>query len=212
MEPLLVAVAVAQCGVFTRAQAIAAGYTEKRIKHVLTIGIWLRCRPGVYRLAGVAPSLDMSAWIAVLAAGAGRTSEPSLRWQGATVSKERRRQSGSTCRYPSGRRSAERAEGHNPSHRTRTRRHRRLSGLPGYVDCANSGRSRQNSADRDRNEGDRRRAANWARFGHSHRANDPSARSVHRHPASASRTRKRRSDDSSRCSNANSSHSCAGQG
>lgn len=71
MEPLLVAITIAQCGVFTRAQAIAAGYTEKRIQHLLTIGTWLRCRPGIYRLAGVAPSLDTNAWIAVLAAGAG---------------------------------------------------------------------------------------------------------------------------------------------
>ena len=71
MEPLLVAIAAVQCGVFSRAQALAAGYTEKRIQHLLAIGTWLRCRPGIYCLAGVAPSLGMSAWIAVLAAGPG---------------------------------------------------------------------------------------------------------------------------------------------
>jgi very-short-patch-repair endonuclease len=71
MEALLVAVAAAQCGVFSRAQALAAGYTEKRIRHLLTSGTWLRCLPGIYCLAGVAPSLDMSAWVAVLAAGEG---------------------------------------------------------------------------------------------------------------------------------------------
>jgi len=71
MNPLLVAIAAAQCGVFSRAQALAAGYTEKHIQHLLTIGTWLRCRSGIYCLAGVAPSLDMSAWIAVLAAGEG---------------------------------------------------------------------------------------------------------------------------------------------
>jgi very-short-patch-repair endonuclease len=71
MEFLLAAIASAQCGVFSRAQALAAGYTDKRIKYLLAMGIWLRCHPGIYRLAGVAPSLDMSAWIAVLAAGRG---------------------------------------------------------------------------------------------------------------------------------------------
>ena len=71
MEFLLAAVAAAQCGVFTRAQALAAGYTDKHIKHLLAMGTWLRCHPGIYCLAGVAPSLDMSAWIALLAAGEG---------------------------------------------------------------------------------------------------------------------------------------------
>ena len=71
MKPLLVAIVAVQCGVFSRAQALAAGYTEKQIAHLLAIGTWLRCHPGIYCLAGVAPSLDMSAWIAVLAAGRG---------------------------------------------------------------------------------------------------------------------------------------------
>jgi very-short-patch-repair endonuclease len=71
MEPLLIAVAAVQCGVFSRAQALAAGYTEKRIDHLLAIGTWLRCHPGIYCLAGVALSLEMNAWIAVLAAGHG---------------------------------------------------------------------------------------------------------------------------------------------
>jgi very-short-patch-repair endonuclease len=69
MYPLLVAIAAAQCGVFSRAQALAAGYTDKRIRHLVTMGTWLRCHPGIYCLAGVATSFDMNAWIAVLAAG-----------------------------------------------------------------------------------------------------------------------------------------------
>jgi very-short-patch-repair endonuclease len=69
VKPLLVAIAAAQCGVFSRAQALAAGYSEKQIRHLLEIGTWLRCHAGVYCLAGVAPSLYMNAWVAVLAAG-----------------------------------------------------------------------------------------------------------------------------------------------
>jgi very-short-patch-repair endonuclease len=69
MYPLLIAIAAAQCGVFSRAQALAAGYTESRIRHLVAIGTWLRCHPGIYCLAGVATSFDMNAWIAVLAAG-----------------------------------------------------------------------------------------------------------------------------------------------
>jgi very-short-patch-repair endonuclease len=69
MEPLLVAIAAVQCGVFSRAQAISAGYSEKRIRHLLTVGTWLRCTSGIYQLAGVAASFEMNAWITVLAAG-----------------------------------------------------------------------------------------------------------------------------------------------
>jgi very-short-patch-repair endonuclease len=63
------AIAAAQCGVFSRAQALTLGYSEKRIRHLLTIGTWLRCHPGIYCLAGVPNSFEMNAWIAVLAAG-----------------------------------------------------------------------------------------------------------------------------------------------
>ena len=71
MEPLLLAVAAAQCGVFSRAQALAVGYSEKRIRHLLTVGTWLRCHGGIYCVAGAPTSFDMNAWIAVLAAGTG---------------------------------------------------------------------------------------------------------------------------------------------
>jgi very-short-patch-repair endonuclease len=69
MKPLLVAIAAAQCGVFSRAQVLAAGYSEKQIRHMLEIGTWLRCHAGIYCLAGVAPSLNMNAWVTLLAAG-----------------------------------------------------------------------------------------------------------------------------------------------
>jgi very-short-patch-repair endonuclease len=69
MEPLLVAIAAAQCGVFSRAQALAAGYSDRRIRHLLAIGTWLRCDQGIFRIAGVPLTFDASAWIATLAAG-----------------------------------------------------------------------------------------------------------------------------------------------
>lgn len=71
MYTLLVAIAAAQCGVFSRAQALAAGYTEKQIRHLSATGTWLRCHAGIYRVAGVSLSFDASAWVAVLAAGEG---------------------------------------------------------------------------------------------------------------------------------------------
>ena len=69
MEPLLVAIVIVQCGVFSRAQALAAGYSDKRIRHLLSVGTWLRCHPGIYCQAGLATSIDMNAWVAVLSAG-----------------------------------------------------------------------------------------------------------------------------------------------
>ena len=71
MKTLLVAIAMAQCGVFSRAQALAAGYSEKQIRHLLAIGTWVRCHSGTYCVAGIARSLDMNAWIALVAAGEG---------------------------------------------------------------------------------------------------------------------------------------------
>ncbi len=71
MHTLLIAIAAAQCGVFSRAQALSAGYTDKQIQRLLTAGTWLRCHPGIYCLAGMASSLEASAWVAVLAAGRG---------------------------------------------------------------------------------------------------------------------------------------------
>jgi very-short-patch-repair endonuclease len=69
MEPMLVAIAAAQCGVFSRVQALTAGYTDRRIQHLLAIGTWLRCGHGTFRIAGTPLTFDASAWIATLAAG-----------------------------------------------------------------------------------------------------------------------------------------------
>jgi very-short-patch-repair endonuclease len=69
MEPLLMAIAAAQCGVFSRVQALTAGYTDRRIRHLLAIGTWLRCGQGTFRIAGTPLTFDASAWIATLAAG-----------------------------------------------------------------------------------------------------------------------------------------------
>jgi very-short-patch-repair endonuclease len=69
MRPLLIAIAAAQCGVFSRAQALSIGYTEKQIRHLLAVRTWVRCHAGVYCVAGIGISFEMSAWIAVLAAG-----------------------------------------------------------------------------------------------------------------------------------------------
>jgi very-short-patch-repair endonuclease len=69
MEPLLAAIAATQCGVFSRTQALTAGYSAKQVRHLLAVGTWLRAASGIYHLAGVAASFEMNAWIAVLAAG-----------------------------------------------------------------------------------------------------------------------------------------------
>jgi very-short-patch-repair endonuclease len=69
VEPLLVTIAAAQCGVFSRTQAFTAGYSVKQIRHLLAVGTWLRAASGIYHLAGFAASFEMNAWIAVLAAG-----------------------------------------------------------------------------------------------------------------------------------------------
>jgi very-short-patch-repair endonuclease len=69
MEPLLVVIAAAQCGVFSRAQALAAGYSDRRIRHLLAMGTWLRCDQGIFRIAGLPVTFEVSAWIAILAAG-----------------------------------------------------------------------------------------------------------------------------------------------
>src|SRR5450432_3492955 len=69
MEPLLVVLATAECGVFSRVQALAAGYSDRRIRHLLAIGTWLRCHQGIFRLSGTPLTFDVSARIATLAAG-----------------------------------------------------------------------------------------------------------------------------------------------
>ena len=97
MELLLVAIAAAQCGVFSRAQALAAGYSEARIRHLLAVGTWVRChtrrllrgwRPGVVRHERV--DRRACCW---------HRCAPgfSVRWQGSTALRERRSRCTSTC-------------------------------------------------------------------------------------------------------------------
>lgn len=69
MEPLLVAIAAVQCGVFSRIQALGAGYSDRQIRHLLAVGTWLRCDQGIFRLSGTPLGLHVSAWIATLGAG-----------------------------------------------------------------------------------------------------------------------------------------------
>ena len=45
-------IAVEQFGVFTRAQAIAGGFTARMIQHRLETGAWIMLHPAVYALAG----------------------------------------------------------------------------------------------------------------------------------------------------------------
>jgi hypothetical protein len=58
-----------QASTFARAQALAAGLTDSSIKRRLRSGRWERPHPGVYRLAGIAPSWASEVWAGLLAAG-----------------------------------------------------------------------------------------------------------------------------------------------
>jgi hypothetical protein len=71
MHPRLVALARAQAGVFTRAQALDCGYSEQRIRTELCNRRWLVIVPGVYRLAGAPSGWSTRVWAALLAAGPG---------------------------------------------------------------------------------------------------------------------------------------------
>ena len=65
------AVASAQFGVFSRAQAVGAGMTTAEIRRRVDRGAWRRVAPGVYSFPGFAKSHRRSCWIAVLHAGPG---------------------------------------------------------------------------------------------------------------------------------------------
>ncbi|MGI9032116.1 MAG: type IV toxin-antitoxin system AbiEi family antitoxin domain-containing protein [Acidimicrobiales bacterium] len=64
-------VASCQQGVFTRAQAVAAGATPAVVRHRLATGRWRMVHRGVYRLAGAPPGWHQDMFAAWLAAGAG---------------------------------------------------------------------------------------------------------------------------------------------
>jgi hypothetical protein len=67
----LAGVAAAQAGVFTRAQATAAGFGAAQIERRVRAGVWQRLLPRVYRHAGSPASAAASHWGAVLWAGPG---------------------------------------------------------------------------------------------------------------------------------------------
>jgi very-short-patch-repair endonuclease len=62
-------VAEQQLGLITLAQALACGLSERTIRSRLAAGIWLRCQPGVYAIAGAPASEDRSLLAACLCAG-----------------------------------------------------------------------------------------------------------------------------------------------
>lgn len=72
--------AARQAGAFSRAQALALGFTDPSIRRRLRAGVWVRTHPGVYGLAGVPPTWHGEVWAAFLAVGpmAAVTHETSL--------------------------------------------------------------------------------------------------------------------------------------
>ena len=77
-------VAQRQCGVFSRAQALALGMTDSSMLRRIRSDRWFVQHPGVYLLAGVPPSWHSEIWAAALAAGplATVTHETSTRLSG----------------------------------------------------------------------------------------------------------------------------------
>jgi len=71
MDKRLRAVFARQYGLVTRAQAFAAGGTNRIIQNRMATGTWIRVARGVYRLAGVAVTWRQRALAAVLVAGPG---------------------------------------------------------------------------------------------------------------------------------------------
>ena len=76
--------AVRQCGPFSRAQALAVGMTDSSMLRRIRSGRWIVLHPGVYLLAGVAPTWNTEIWAALLAAGpvASVTHETAMRLAG----------------------------------------------------------------------------------------------------------------------------------
>lgn len=69
MDRLIAAVAEAQHGVFTREQAVAAGFSRSAILHRLSSGRWELVGPGLYRLPGTARTWEQRLSGLVLASG-----------------------------------------------------------------------------------------------------------------------------------------------
>jgi hypothetical protein len=65
------ALASTQASTVSRAQALAIGVSDRMIATRLRRGRWLHLHPGVYAIAGAAPSWEQQLWGAVLAVGPG---------------------------------------------------------------------------------------------------------------------------------------------
>lgn len=65
----LFAIAATRCGVFSRDDALAAGFTDRRISTALATGRWERLAPGVYRPAGTPDLPRTPLAVAVVASG-----------------------------------------------------------------------------------------------------------------------------------------------
>jgi len=70
-ESEIVRVADAQHGVFTQAQAVAAGVSPAAITRRVQAGVWVRMLPGIYRIGGSAATVGAGAMAATLWGGAG---------------------------------------------------------------------------------------------------------------------------------------------
>jgi hypothetical protein len=71
IDARLARVAVAQQGVFTRAQAVGVGYSPNQIERRVRAGVWERVLPRVYRHAATPSCRALAEWAAVLWAGPG---------------------------------------------------------------------------------------------------------------------------------------------
>jgi very-short-patch-repair endonuclease len=69
VPPELLRKARTQDGVFSRAQALACGYSDRRISAELRAGRWVAPVPGVYRAAAAPLTWRARVWTALLAAG-----------------------------------------------------------------------------------------------------------------------------------------------
>jgi len=68
-EARLARVAAGQCGVFTREQALHAGFSAAQVQRRLAAGAWVRVHPRTYRHAGSPPNRALFMAAAILWAG-----------------------------------------------------------------------------------------------------------------------------------------------
>ena len=69
IDALIARPAVRQCGVVSRAQALAVGMTDSSLLRRLRSGRWITLHPGVYLLAGVRSTWHTEIWAALRLAG-----------------------------------------------------------------------------------------------------------------------------------------------